>query len=280
MLFIINELFYATLSFYFSAGITLLLTKYRSTFAALTLSFLIPLSAQATVVEIRTVLGDIQVNLFDETTPATVANFLDYVNSGAYANNVVHRVEPNFVVQAGGFQYNAELPLDEVQKGTPVTNEPELSNLRGTIAMAKAEGNPNSATSEWFFNLANNSSNLDAQNGGFTVFGQVIGDGMQVVDAITAITRFNAGGAFTSLPLRDYDGSSSIVEQNLVLITDIVVIDGATVTNAQLNPVANTLINPPVFVGGDPESGGGGGGSISWLLALVGFGLLRKRMSY
>lgn len=254
----------------------MILAKYRSTLAALSLSFFIPLSAHATVVEVRTVLGNVQVNLFDNTTPATVANFLDYVNSGAYANNVVHRVESGFVVQAGGFQYNGQLPLDTVPAGTPVANEPVLSNVGGTIAMAKLGGDPNSATSQWFFNLSNNSANLDAQNGGFTVFGQVIGDGMQVVEAIAAIPRYNTGGAFTSWPLRDYDGSSDVIEENLVLITDIVVIDDATVTNSQLNPALNTSGTPTN--GGD--SGSGGGGSITWLLALLGFALLRKRQNF
>jgi peptidyl-prolyl cis-trans isomerase A (cyclophilin A) len=248
---------------------TLILAKYRSTLTALSLSFLIPLSTHATVVEVRTVLGNIQVNLFDEATPATVNNFLNYVIDDAYNNNVVHRVEPGFVVQAGGFQYNGQLPLDAVPARAPVTNEPVLSNLRGTIAMAKLGGEPDSATSQWFFNLSDNSANLDAQNGGFTVFGQVIGDGMQVVDAIAAIPRFSTDGAFTSWPLRDYDGSSDIGEQNLVLITDIVIVpDDVTVTDP--------VVTPPPTNGGNSDSGGGG--SVTWLLALIGFGLLRKRL--
>jgi peptidyl-prolyl cis-trans isomerase A (cyclophilin A) len=91
---------------------------------------------------------------------------------------------------------------------------------------------------------------------------------MQVVDAIAAIPRYNGGGAFTSWPLRDYDGSSDIGEQNLVLITDIVVVpDDATVTNPEGTP-------PP---SNDGDSGSGGG-SVTWLLALIGFGLLRKRL--
>jgi peptidyl-prolyl cis-trans isomerase A (cyclophilin A) len=273
LLFIINKLFYAPLSFYLLAGITLILARYRSTFAALSLSLLLPLSAHATVVEVRTVLGDIQVNLFDETTPATVANFLGYVN-GAYSNNVVHRVASDFVVQAGGFQYNGQFPADEVPAGTPVTNEPELSNVRGTIAMAKLGGNPNSATSQWFFNLADNGANLDVQNGGFTVFGQVIGDGMQVVDAIAAIDLYNKGGAYTSLPLIDYDGSSDITESNLVLITDVVIIDGATSTNTQLNPLVNTRINAS---SDDNSVSSSGGGSFGWALALAGLALLRRQ---
>ena len=237
----------------------------------------------ATVVEIRTSLGNVQVNLFDNTTPQTVANFLSYVNSGAYVNNVVHRVEPNFVVQAGGFQYNTDFPLDNVPAGTPVVNEPKLSNVRGTIAMAKTAGNPNSATSQWFFNLANNSSGgakLDTQNGGFTVFGQVMGDGMQIIDAIAALNRFNLGGAATSMPLRNYTTADAtnnvaITSEHLVLISDIVVTNSATVTHPEIVPVTNTLINSSG--GGDSGSDSGGGGSFAWL-SLLALGMLGRRI--
>lgn len=248
-------------------------------------ALLFSLAAQATVVEFRTVLGNVQVNLFDEETPETVANFLEYVNSGAYANNVIHRSDPDFVLQGGGFQYNNMLPLDVVPKGAPVVNEPELSNVSGTLAMAKLDGNPDSATSQWFFNLADNSQNLDVQNGGFTVFGQVIGDGMTIIETISALPRFNMGGAANSMPLRNYseaDASSGVEpdEDNLVLITDIVVVDSAPATNPDLVPVKNTLITstpstPPVTGGGSQSSGGGATGA--GLLALLLFGAHRLR---
>lgn len=247
---------------------------------------LLPLFSYATVVEVRTVLGDFQINLFDETTPETVQNFLEYVNSGAYANNVVHRVEPNFVMQAGGFTYNGATPLDSVAQGTAVVNEPELSNVRGTISMAKLGGNANSATSQWFVNLANNSANLDSQNGGFSAFGQVLGDGMDVVDAIAALTRFNLGGATNTIPLRDYtvtdlNGNVPITDTHLVIITDIVVIDANTVTNPTLTPEPNTLINPtPTPNPSQPTTGGsGGGGSLSYLL-LIGLLIVSARRRF
>lgn len=243
---------------------------------ALSTAALLSFQAAATVVEIRTNMGTISVNLFDEETPETVENFLEYVNSGAYANNVVHRLEPDFVVQAGGFTYNNTLPLDNVATGVAVVNEPELSNVRGTIAMAKQAGDPNSATSQWFINLSDNSQNLDVQNGGFTVFGQVIDNGMNVADAIGELSRFNLGGAANSIPLQNYTNDDAANGRepdgdNFVLITDIVVTDAATVTNPDLNPVPNTLIDSS----GEPTppSGGGSSGGAMHPLALLMIGL-------
>jgi peptidyl-prolyl cis-trans isomerase A (cyclophilin A) len=238
-------------------------------------------AVSATEVQIRTVMGDIDVNLFDDITPQTVTNFLSYVNSGAYANNVVHRTEPGFVVQAGGFWYGGVLPLDTVPTGTPVANEAELSNVRGTLAMAKLSGNANSATSQWFFNLGNNSANLDTQNGGFTVFGQVLGDGMQVVDAIAQLNRFNLGGAANNAPLRNYSNADAsagvtVTDENLVIITDIVVTDSATLTHGDLNPLANTLINKDVDASQDSSGGGSLGGLTAIVLSLMG---IRRRLS-
>ncbi len=139
--------------------------------------------------------------LYDTQTPLTVANFLSYVTSGAYDTTFIHRSIPGFVIQGGGYMWST---LAHIATDPPVTNEPGISNLRGTIAMAKSPGDPNSATSEWFINLANNAANLDNQNGGFTVFGYVIGSGMTVVDAIASLTIVDGsdyGGAFTDLPV-------------------------------------------------------------------------------
>ena len=241
--------------------------------ALFSLLMLSPIS-HATVVEVRTVLGDFQINLFDETTPETVQNFLQYVNSAAYANNVVHRVEPSFVMQAGGYTFNGATPLDNVAQDIAVVNEPFLSNVRGTISMAKLSSSVNSATSQWFINLADNSANLDVQNGGFSVFGQVLGNGMDVVDAIAAVNRFDLGGAFTSMPLRNFgdteiDNNEPITDNHLVIITDIVVVDANTVTNPGLSPTANTLLNAtpdPV----QPSTGGSGGGGSLYYLLLIG----------
>ena len=163
------------------------------------------------------------------------------------------------------------------------------SNLRGTIAMAKREGNQHSATNQWFINLSNNSDTLDAQNGGFTVFGQVMGNGMDVVDAIAGLPRFNAGGAFTSLPLRDYSSDDAkdgeeITDEHLVIVTNIVVLDAAVDTAADLDPALNTSKNNPDPGGDDDDGGESGGGSLGLvnfltlsLLAFCFFALRSRR---
>lgn len=222
-------------------------------------------SVNATIVQFQTVMGSFEVNLFDETTPITVANFLDYLDDGSYTDTVFHRSVDNFVIQGGGFVYEDSFPPEEIVKKDSIDNEPVLSNRRGTIAMAKFGGDPHSATSQWFINLSNNSGNLDAQNGGFTVFGQVIGDGMDVVDAIADLPRFNAGGAFAALPLRDYTSEDAtdgvdITDEHLVIVTNIVVLNAAVDTAADLDPALNTSAEPDP----DNDSGGGdsGGGSL------------------
>ena len=153
--------------------------------------------------------GVIKVVLFDQEglgAPKTVQNFQNYVNSGSYENTIIHRSNPNFVIQGGGFTVD-NLNLGIVTTNTPVENEfsPQRSNVRGTIAMAKLGNNPNSATSQWFFNLEDNSSNLNNQNGGFTVFGQVSSSNdLNTIDAIAAVPIYNASGihpAWSNLPL-------------------------------------------------------------------------------
>ena len=193
-----------------------------------------PTLAHATIVRFQTSLGNIDVRLYDSATPLTVANFLNYSNANRYDGTFIHRSPPGFVVQGGGFYFtppNAVDPVvDPANPDPPVMNEPGISNKRGTIAMAKQGGNPNSATSQWFFNLGDNSGPppaLDTQNGGFTVFGRVVGNGMSVVDAIDALPQADLDGAggqtFDQVPLR---GTSSDTLQNrLVHVTTVDVLN-------------------------------------------------------
>ena len=164
-------------------------------------------------VRLRTSLGDVVIALVKDA-PATTDNFLRYVRDGFYDGTIFHRVLPGFVVQGGGF-----LPGLVRQTGVrdPVVNEfsPDRSNLRGTLAMAKVGGNPDSATSQFFFNLADNSSNLDNQNGGFTVFARVVA-GIDVVDAMAGVATGQRqdpdGNTFDDVPLEDIVLISATVE--------------------------------------------------------------------
>jgi peptidyl-prolyl cis-trans isomerase A (cyclophilin A) len=205
-----------------------------------------PSAARAgTVVHFDTSLGSFDVELYDSAAPVTVANFLNYVNGGQYQDTFIHRSVPGFIIQGGGFAYDQPhveaTDFPEVLNDPPIVNEfdPTRSNIRGTIAMAKTS-DPNSATSQFFFNLADNSSSLDnpANSGGFTVFGCVVGDGMAVVDAIAGVSIFNFSNSvstvFGELPLRNYTQDDYY---NYVAVTD----DNVVLVNVAL-PEPGTLV--------------------------------------
>ena len=180
--------------------------------------------ALASSVTLKTVMGDIVIELYEEETPETVANFLNYVRDGDFNSSFVHRSDPGFIIQGGAYTF-VEGVVTPIPTDPTVVNEPGISNLRGTIAMAKRSGDPNSATSQWFINLADNAAILDDQNGGFTVFGEVTGNGMDVVDSIAALPPLSAGipclgcPPLTELPLRDLQGGgAAVTEEYLVMM--------------------------------------------------------------
>jgi cyclophilin family peptidyl-prolyl cis-trans isomerase len=133
-------------------------------------------------------LGEIEIELFDDK-PITVSNFLKYASSGRYENQFLHRWVEGFVIQGGGYNVDKSNPelwnYGPIQTFGQITNETHVgtfrSNVYGTIAMARAGSQTNSATSQWFINLADNGGppeqggqNLDNASGGYTVFGKVI----------------------------------------------------------------------------------------------------------
>ena len=158
------------------------------------------------IVRFSTSLGEIFIQLAPLKAPLTVANFLSYVDNNNYDNSFFHRSDPDFIIQGGGSFIDTanNYSVTPIESHGTVKNEPGDSNIRGTIAMAKVGGDPDSATSEWFFNLADNSENLDQQNGGFTVFGKVLESSMSVVDALEAlaVSDQSASIGFDELPLR------------------------------------------------------------------------------
>lgn len=201
------------------------LKRLRVAQALLCSLLLAPVLAAATVVRFATDRGPIDIVLLDTEAPKTVANFLAYVRRNAYDNSFFHRVVPNFVIQGGGFIATPNVAA--VTTDPAVENEfsATRSNVRGTVAMAKLGSNPNSATSQWFVNLADNAANLDNQNGGFTVFGRVTAPSMAIVDTTAQLTRVNAGGcgtaytALTDLPVTNIITScAQVVAANLALV--------------------------------------------------------------
>ena len=187
------------------------------------------------------VRDDIDVELFDSQAPITVANFLKYVRDGDYDQSFFHRYAKlqdgsPFVIQAGlarlraqtntgSFANSAEqIPTDAAIQNEFSTSRP---NAPRTLAMAKVGGNPNSATSQWFFNINDNTSILNqSNNGGFTVFARVINDrSWAVVQQMTTLSTSNQGSPFNELPVsQGFAGGTNVSESQLVMINDAEII--------------------------------------------------------
>ena len=150
-------------------------------------------SGDKVMVEMHTSKGLITLELDAEKAPVTVANFIEYVNSGHFDGTIFHRVIPGFVIQGGGL----ESGMKEKPTQAPIENEADngLKNVTGSICMARTN-DPHSATSQFFINLKDNQfldhTEKSPQGWGYAVFGQVTG-GMDVVEAIAAVQTGNAG---------------------------------------------------------------------------------------
>lgn len=233
--------------------------------------FYIPSSSAGTIVRISTGIGDFSIELLDDVAPITVQNFLKYVNRNDYNGTYFHRVVDNFVAQAGGFRFRLfEGPID-VPSDPPIQNEFSVSNTRGTVAMAKIDGDPNSATNQWFVNLVDNSLNLDNNNGGFTVFGTVLGEGMVTVDAIDELPFVSLGVKASEAPFitsfysdpRDFLYMNAEVTQRFsaaphvfesttgLLITSVSIDGGADLIGLNFNTVASAS---ELTIRANPES--------------------------
>ena len=225
------------------------------------------LASAGTLAQFRTPIGTLDVELYDQDKPITVRNFIRYVQAGAYTNMFLHRWVPGFVIQGGGYFVTNRFTapsIPNVRAFAPILNEyngdARFSNLYGTIAMAKLGGDPNSATSQWFFNLANNAANLDTQNGGFTVFGRVIG-GTNVLNRFNSTTTTNGvfsknidNGALSQLPVLNAQPSyDDLIYVDISLLNVRVSATNGTrfitwnsVSN-RLNTVEYTTVFPPVW---------------------------------
>jgi peptidyl-prolyl cis-trans isomerase A (cyclophilin A) len=129
------------------------------------------------------VTGQLVITLVPEHAPKTVANFLAYVQSGFYVGTIIHRNQAGFVLQGGGYQSPVATTDTPTHKATnaPIELEVKVSNVLGTVAMARTSA-PNSATSEFFINLGNNSA-LDYSGGGYAAFGYI--SNLTLVNAMT-----------------------------------------------------------------------------------------------
>ena len=145
------------------------------------------------VVQLETSMGDITIELNEEKAPKTVANFLNYVNSGHYEGTIFHRVIDGFMIQGGGM----DAQMNEKKTNAPIENEADngLKNDKGTIAMARTQ-DPHSATSQFFINVKDNDflnhSGKNMQGWGYTVFGKVT-DGMDVIEKMRSVATGRFG---------------------------------------------------------------------------------------
>jgi len=152
---------------------------------ALLLGFMtLPVTATTPRVIFETSAGQFEVELFPKQAPVTVANFLDYVEADFFDGLIFHRVIADFMIQTGG--YTPDLRLREPEANIINESVDGLSNLRGTLAMAR-QNYPHSANAQFFINVRDN-ERLDAKRSrpGYAVFGRVVA-GMDVVDAISAV---------------------------------------------------------------------------------------------
>jgi peptidyl-prolyl cis-trans isomerase A (cyclophilin A) len=212
--------------------------------------------------------GEWCMEMLAAAAPNTVTNFLRYVNNGDYTNNLVHRSVPGFVIQGGGFSLGSDGFIGPVTSYGTIKNEFNRSNLRGTVAMAKLSGNPDSASNQWFVNLGNNSSLDTVASGSFTVFAEVV-YGMTVVDKIAGLRVVNLSvalnnGAFGEMPADLPATATTVARDNLVTINRAYATDvlpgttvlpyhctaEATASAAALTELCGTSVSFPVNVQG------------------------------
>ena len=175
--------------------------------------------AKAAKVLFKTSLGEFVVELNAEKAPVTVANFLGYVKKKHYDGTVFHRVINGFMIQGGGFALEGG-KLEEKFSGKGIANEGKngLKNDRGTIAMART-ADPNSATAQFFINVADNAALNFPNNGGYAVFGKVT-SGLDVVDKIKAVAtgqqeltmRHPTTGEKMTLPSGDVPVENAVIQ--------------------------------------------------------------------
>ncbi len=155
------------------------------------------------MITLHTNFGDIKLALNAEKAPKTVANFIEYAQSGHYNNTIFHRVIDGFMIQGGGFAAG----MEEKQTRKPIKNEANngLSNSKYSVAMARTM-EPHSASAQFFINVNDNKfldfKSESTDGWGYCVFAQVV-EGMDVVDKIKGVATGNYGYVHQDVPLED-----------------------------------------------------------------------------
>ncbi|MEO5830884.1 MAG: peptidylprolyl isomerase [Rhodanobacter sp.] len=172
--------------------------------------------APAPQVVLNTSQGDITLELYPDKSPKSVANFLQYVRDGFYDGTLLHRAIPGYLVQGG--LYTRDLQPKRTRSAIASEADNGLSNLRGTVAVARG-ADPSSGTAQFFFNLVDNrrldfAGNQSGLTWGYTVFGKII-KGMDVVDKIAALPTRALGpfAADVPNPLVIIEGAHVLGEQ-------------------------------------------------------------------
>jgi cyclophilin family peptidyl-prolyl cis-trans isomerase len=224
-------------------------------------------ASRASVVVARfvTSLGNIDVQLLAGNAPKTVQNFLAYVpgsgaatSYGSYDGTFLHRLIPGFVLQGGGYALNSANQASPISSGPEIQSEASTSipNDTGTLAMALSSG-PNSATDQWFFNLANNKQLNDTSDGGpFTVFGKVLDPaGMNVLHELASLPTSDLTpeltpgqsdncqttsptSPFCNVPVINYSSGASLTNNNLAVISSISILPTIAPTITVTSPMS------------------------------------------
>jgi cyclophilin family peptidyl-prolyl cis-trans isomerase len=210
------------------------------------------------VVQFNTGLGRVNVELQPAEAPRNVANFLSYVAKASYDNTLIHRVDtlsavvPS-IVHGGGFAATTIPPAPiSITRNPAVPLEYRLPHTRGTLAAFHAPNDANGATSEWFFNVLDNSAALGpTTDGGYTVFGRVIGTGMTVVDQIAQVPTFAVGGTtFAKFPVRNFAATlTQLTAANFVTVNTVRVIPIYPPAVGDPTAVLSFSVTPPATPG-------------------------------
>ena len=198
-------------------------------------------------VVLHTAQGDITIELYPDKAPKSVANFLQYVRDGFYSGTVFHRAIQGYLVQGG--LYTRDLQPKRTRSAIASEADNGLSNLRGTVAVARG-ADPNSGTSQFFFNLVDNRrldfvGNQSGLTWGYAVFGKVI-KGMDVVDKIAALPTRGLGPFATDVP-------------NPLIVVDSANVVGEESATTPIAPAADKPVAMPPARGNKPAAAKGKG---------------------